>query len=117
MFRPLSRSSLRRPLAVWVVGAMLVAQMLGLAHRIAHGGGPPALTQSGSELRSASLFGKHHDLADCRLFDQASHADAPGMDPPPLLASAEPQALAPWPPQRDETVAHGAYLARGPPLI
>ncbi|HMO46026.1 MAG TPA: hypothetical protein PKB14_08350 [Rubrivivax sp.] len=115
MFRRLPPPLLRRPLAAWLVCAMLLAQMLGLAHRIAHAGGPPAGTASAPELHVSSLFDTHHDAADCRLFDQASHADAPGCEWAPMPSSAQPQAPAPWPPQPDAAAAHGAYLARGPP--
>ena len=109
---------MRRPLAAWLVCAMLLAQMLGLAHRITHSGGPASATLGGPELRASSLFDAHHDAADCRLFDQATHADAPGVELPLLPDSLPPCAPAPRRHWLDTTVAHvGGYLARGPPLI
>lgn len=114
MFRRLPPPPLRRPLAAWLVCAMLLAQMLGLAHRIAHADGPHVGTPSGTDAH-ASPFAAHHDPADCRLFDQSAHADAPGIDPAKTPSSAQPQAPAPWLPQFVATVTQRAYLARGPP--
>lgn len=105
---------LRRPLAAWLVCAMLLAQMLGLTHRIAHADGPHERTLSGPEAH-ASLFDAHDDPADCRLFDQSAHADAIGIDPATTPSSAQPQAPLPRPPQLVAMGAQRAYLARGPP--
>ncbi len=103
-------------MAVWLVGAMLLAQMLGLAHRVAHGSALQAHAQAKPEWH-APLFDTHHDAADCRLFDQSSHADAPGLalapaptrpeHPAPALQTSRPHAAA----------AYRAYLARGPPAL
>ena len=118
MLRRHTSSSLRRPLAGLLVCAMLLAQALGLAHRIQHGGGTQRLAAAAGadvpQLRS-SWFATHHDAADCRLFDQLSHADAPGFElaplPPADLPAALPQARQPMPPASVRCVP----LARGPP--
>jgi hypothetical protein len=99
-----------------MVCAMLLAQLLGLAHRVAHGGALQARGQAGPEWR-VSLFDTHHDAADCRLFDQLSHADAPGVDLAQAPARVEPQAPALPTTRPDAAAAHGAYLARGPPAL
>ena len=117
MFRRLPAPTLHRPLAAWLVCAMLLAQMLGLAHRITHAGGPAAARPSSPELHASTLFDTHHDAADCRLFDQATHADAPGVELPSPPAGDSPCMPARWLPQPGATATHGAYLARGPPLI
>ena len=117
MIRRLPPPTSRRLLAAWLVCALLLAQMLGLAHRITHAGGPSSVALGSPGLHASSLFDTHHDDADCRLFDQAAHADAPGVEQPSLADSPQPCARAPWLPRPDASVAHGAYLARGPPLI
>ena len=115
MFRRRPAPSLQRPLAAWLVCALLLAQMLGLAHRVAHAGGQPTDTASAPQWRVSSLFDAHHDAADCRLFDQASHADALGFDLAPTASGTQPPAPAPWPPQAEPKAVFGACLARGPP--
>lgn len=93
---------------------MLLAQMLGLAHRIEHADGPHVGAPRAPDAH-ASPFDAHHDPADCRLFDQSAHADAPGIDPVATASSAPPEAPLPRPPQLIASGAHRAYLARGPP--
>jgi hypothetical protein len=114
----------RRPrwLAWGLVLALLAAQTIGLAHRVAHG----------DEGRAAVLAGDHgpHDAAEadgglfddhtaggneCRLLDQAAHADAlvAAAAPPPLIeAAALPRVAATAAPRARRVVA---YQARGPP--
>ncbi|MBN8490893.1 MAG: hypothetical protein J0M00_05635 [Burkholderiales bacterium] len=105
-------------LASLLVLALLLAQTVGLAHRIAHADGPPARGAHGHELhepRAAADFDDHHDAGDCRLYDQLHLADALGSTPPvigwlPAAAGA--------PAASDIRTAQAAvcgYHARGPP--
>lgn len=110
--------------------ALLLAQALGLAHRIVHGpqlGGLPAVSQpaavnaagTGAGVADgffAQLFAAHQADSDCRVFEQLSHADT--LPAVPLLALP---ALAPLPPLA--AAAAGRFIclllpfqARGPPL-
>lgn len=107
--------------------ALVAVQALGLAHRVAHG--PPHsgkaearagvhATGNGAHAHGepASLFGAHEDGGvECRLFEQAVHADAlkaeawqawPPRVPAPMVACA--------PASGAGALAH-AYFARGPP--
>jgi hypothetical protein len=95
---------------------MLLAQMLGLAHRVAHGSALQVRASAEPEWR-VSLFGAHHDAADCRIFDQLSHADAPGVDLAQASARVEPQAPALPASRAEAAAALDAYLARGPPAL
>lgn len=113
MPRPLVPLPLRRPLAGLLVCALLLTQALGLLHRVLHAHGPShAVHEHG---RIEALFDHHHDLGDCQLFDQLSHADGVGF------AFAESGAMPPAPMpapalQTPRMAAQAAgYLARGPP--
>jgi hypothetical protein len=108
----------RRPLAAIVaVAALLLAQALGLAHRVAHAPQAPAWLASAHE-DPGHGFDAHHDEGspECRLVDQAGHGDAatapgvaaalPGVGREArCVAAAAFLALAPA----------RAYQARGPP--
>ena len=116
--------------ALCIAGLLLLAQTLGVLHGVAHPARPvaaqgpshmaeatpaPARAELGSAL-IAALFGAHDDGGvDCRLFDQASHADLM----PPLAAAALPPAPADVPELTHAASALCAqasgYLARGPP--
>jgi hypothetical protein len=113
MHRRLVSLNLRRPLAGLLVCALLLMQALGLLHRVLHADGPsPAAQERG---RIEALFAHHHDLGDCQIFDQLSHADGvgfafvvPGAMPPASMAAPALQA--------PQVAAQAAgYLARGPP--
>ena len=72
---------LRRPLAMASVCALLMAQTLGLLHRLVHAHAPhPAATAQAAAAPAVAsleaLFANHHDEADCQAFDQFSHGDA-----------------------------------------
>jgi len=113
MHRRLVPLPLRRPLAGLLICALLLTQALGLLHRVLHADGPshPAHDHG----RIEALFDHHHDLGDCQIFDQLSHADGAGF------AFVEPGAMPPSPPpaaalQTLQLAAQAAgYLARGPP--
>jgi hypothetical protein len=101
------------PLRAWLLAMLLlVSQVAGLAHRIAHA------TPAGGTTAQAVWQADHQPgSADCRLIDQLTHADA--------LCSGEP-AAAPLLPTADTAVKRMAetvrarpapqHLARGPPL-
>lgn len=105
----------RRPTIVqawWLAALLLLAQGLGLSHRIAHA------PSHGPAQVHASAWGHDHEAgsADCRLVDQLAHADALCAPPTaalPLVATAQ-TAVAPLPSSRPADTA-AAYLARAPP--
>jgi hypothetical protein len=123
---------LRRSFGAALLALALVAvQALGLAHRVAHGplhssraeahaGVHAGVHATGNEAHAhgepTSLFGAHEEGGvECRLFDQAVHADA-------LKAAAwqawPPRVPAPtpvWAPAIGAEARTHAYLARGPP--
>ena len=77
----------RRLAALAAALALLCAQALGLAHRVAHGDAPPRAVAAVQHDHNhdhdhapglAALFDHQHDEGspECRLIDQASHADA-----------------------------------------
>jgi len=99
-------------LQAWLLaGLLLAAQALGLAHRVAHGGGSASVV-------SASSFAGHHEAgsADCRLVDQLTQADLlcaglPASAPTlPAFVERSVFTLPAWAPR-----AAAAYLARAPP--
>ena len=101
-------------LQAWLLaGLLLAAQALGLAHRVAHGGGAgtaPAV--------SAKAFADGHEAgsAECRLIDQLAQGDllcgdAPAL-PLPLFVQAAPPLAAP---ASLPALPAGAYQARAPP--
>ena len=105
--------NLRRPTFVhaWLLAALLLmAQGLGLAHRVVHA---PLNAQAG-----VAAWPLDHDAggADCRLVDQLAHADALCGGVPavaaPLPAADAAVAL---PPQQWAAGAPAVYLARAPP--
>lgn len=120
-----------RRVGLWVaVVALLVAQTLGLAHRVVHPGGAVAGVEHthahthGHEHESghhpsllAALFAGHDEAPDCRLYDQLSHADllpalpvaVPALHPPALQLACHAAGF----------VARRSALfdARGPPPI
>lgn len=82
----------RRVLLGALLAAMVLAQALGLVHRIVHlpaaaGAGVPALHAHGGHAHQADahegllsgLFGGHSDDSTCRLFDAMGHDGAPAM--------------------------------------
>jgi len=112
----------RRPgpiFAALLALALLAAQGLGLAHRVAHG--PLASSLVAAEDDGAHFGGDHfggaHERgsAECRLVDQTAQGDAL---PVAALPALPPRVPAPLPArldaQRGEALAL-APLARGPP--
>lgn len=119
----------RRPLAAFVaVAALLLAQGLGLAHRVAHAPIALALEAHAHEDHAheehaheehAQGFDAQHDegSAECRLVDQAGHGDAAAA--PPLPAAVVPpagrEARSAARPTAVAKADARAYHARGPP--
>lgn len=122
----------RRGLSWILLLALVLAPALGQLHRIAHGS-PAATAHVHSHAESADAQADHahdtqgagwfaglfsaHDLPDCRLYDQLTHADTlPSL---PLLVL--PLVLTPFLFRRlqREAVARQADLfdARGPPAL
>jgi hypothetical protein len=106
---------LRRPLAGLLVCALLLAQALGLLHRVQHADGAPTVHAQPALGTLEALFAQHHDAGDCQIFDQLSHADGvgfgfvePGAMPPAQAPVAALQASKP-------AAQAAGYLARGPP--
>ncbi len=118
----------------YLAGALLLAQTLGLMHGVVHSaeylaGNEHHVQAPGAEHSHAlgdaephpggwleALFSSHDGGADCRLFDQASHASAapalvqsclPTLPPSVAVAIFEGAALARW---------AALFDARGPPL-
>jgi hypothetical protein len=108
----------RRPLTALVaVAALLLAQALGLAHRVAHA---PLVLASGAQAHEhpAQGFDAQHDegSAECRLIDQAGHGD--GAPAPTVVADvprAGREALRVAAPAFVAQAPARAYHARGPP--
>ena len=117
-------------LGLLLAAVLVMTQTLGLVHAITHGSSGSSLyfdnefhdhdhdvaKAPGVNHLLASLFSLHHDVSDCRLFDQASHdgglamavKSAPPVVLPPLtVAIFQGEALARW---------AALFDARGPPL-
>jgi hypothetical protein len=91
--------------------ALLLVQVLGLLHRIAH------IDEGQSTHHESALFADHDDSGrECRLFDALSTGAGPSGVHPPLLAGPAPaEALSfhPAPAIRSARPRHA--LARAPP--
>lgn len=106
--------------------ALVLAQSLGLMHRLAHANlstqavpgtvwSHQATSTTGDWLQA--LFGWHHHKSDCESYDQLTHGDA---------LKCEPAAVQPTPVPADRVGVHRAwhlaaqaagFLARGPPPV
>ena len=117
-------------LGLLLAAVLVMTQTLGLVHAITHGSSGSSLyfddefhdhdhdvaKAPGVNHFFVSLFSLHHDVSDCRLFDQASHdgglamtfkSTLPGVPPPLTVAIFQGEALARW---------AALFDARGPPL-
>ena len=131
--RTLSRR-LRAVLCAGLLLALVLAQTLGLVHRVVHAplvlqgaaGAAHRVAPAPSEAPFAqgvkrglpALFAGHVFEHGCDLYDQASHADMLGVAP--LVAAAvDPRPLAPVRTQPTWQIAAAAagFLARGPPVV
>ena len=114
-------------LGLLLAAVLVMTQTLGLVHGITHGSSGSSLyfedefhdhdvaKAPGVNHFLASLFSLHHDVSDCRLFDQASHdgglamavkSALPVVLPPLTVAIFQGEALARW---------AALFDARGPP--
>ena len=101
--------------------ALVLAQTLGLVHRIVHGptGGHPAAAAARSNSSGTAwmkaLFAGHFSEQGCDLYDQLGHADAVPQAPIAALVAPDVDAT----PSRHSGVQVAAqaagFLARGPP--
>jgi len=105
---------------------LLLAQGLGLLHRVEHALPAPAAVSTGAggsvvthaQPADHGLFGNHQSGdADCRLLDQLSHADALPAVPLPLLAGPPPALAAMLAPASAGRRHEARYLARAPPAV
>ena len=119
-------------LGLLLAAVLVMTQTLGLVHAITHGSSGSSLyfdaefhhldhdhvvaKAPGVNHFLVSLFSLHHDVSDCRLFDQASHdgglamavkSALPVVLPPLTVAIFQGEALARW---------AALFDARGPPL-
>ena len=119
-------------LGLLLAAVLVMTQTLGLVHAITHGSTGSSLyfdnefhdhdhdhdvaKAPGVNHFLVSLFSLHHDVSDCRLFDQASHdgglvmavkSTLPGVPPPLTVGIFQGEALARW---------AALFDARGPPL-
>lgn len=105
----------QRPLAAFMaVAALLLAQALGLAHRVAHAPHAP----DAHDGTSATAFDAHHDEGspECRLVDQAAFGDA--VTTPVVVAGLPPAGTVSVLGALSVAVARlhaQPYCARGPP--
>lgn len=97
--------------ALWLVALLLLAQALGLAHRIEH-----ASTAPHAEELVAASTGHEAGGAECRLIDQ--HGLGEGLcdeRPVPALLERPTPWPAAWAVVAVALPAPAAYLARAPP--
>ncbi len=102
----------------WLLATLLLAaQAAGLAHRVLHAPGMPAGANTAQAVSAASWGGKHlPGSSDCRLIDQAAHADllCGAIIAPAALPTVTAAVVAELP-QALPRVAAAVYLARAPP--
>lgn len=102
----LHRATLRQWLLAACCTLLLAVQAIGLVHAVAHGGGHA----------ESALFGGHDEGdSQCRLFDQAAHADAVGATPAALPLLPVAVAVRTEHPGSVHAAQAAGYLARGPP--
>jgi hypothetical protein len=101
---------------------MLLMQVAGLWHGVVHAHGPLHAVHNGAAplpepTGLERLFAHHDDAADCQVFDQLSHADAPGFArlDPGVEHPALPRLRAP--PLANVAAQAAGFRARGPPAL
>ena len=95
--------------------ALLLAQWLGLQHRVAHAplsDAGPVLSALTQEKAASELGGAGHD---CKLFDHAAHGDGVAQGVPSAQLSAPTFFSCPAMPWVVTTLRHLHPLAQGPP--
>ena len=84
-----------RALICLVLAALLLAQALGMVHRVLHGAHAapvqalvlPHAERQHAQLLAALFDGHEEGQVECRLFDQISHADLAAADLPVFEAT------------------------------
>ena len=122
MFFRRSTLRLRRTLTHAVLLAFVLAQALGLMHRIVHA---PMLGQAALHASAEApqaevswlkvLFAGHHSERACDLYDQTSHADLVCGDVPSLALQGSAAAADVIHPGWQLAAQAAGFLARGPP--
>ena len=122
MFFRRSTLRLRRTLIHAVLLAFVLAQALGLMHRIVHAPmlGQAALHASAEAPQAEvswlkALFAGHHSERACDLYDQTSHADLVCGDVPSLALQGSAAAADVIHPGWQLAAQAAGFLARGPP--
>ena len=113
---------IRRLACATLLVALVLAQTLGLVHRIVHApiGGHPAVTASASTASSGiawlkALFAGHSSEQGCDLYDQLSHADAVPQAAIAALVVHDADAVPSWHSGVQAAAQAAGFLARGPP--
>ena len=114
----------RRALTASVLLAFVLAQALGLMHRVVHvpfvGHG---VAQASAEAPQAgvswvkALFAGHDSERGCHLYDQSSHADLACGDAPGLALQGPSAAADAIHPGWQVASQAAGFLARGPPAL
>ena len=114
----------KRALITSVLLAFVLAQALGLMHRVVHapflGHG---LAQASAEAPQAggswekALFAGHDSERGCHLYDQAGHADLACGDAPGLALQRPTAAAETIHPGWQLAAQAAGFLARGPPAL
>jgi len=118
----------RSALIAAVLLALVLAQTLGLLHRLAHSAGWGAKPSTALQIEARQeaeaghglrgLFGGHDpDGGACDLYDQLTHADALWGAPAVVLPMPLPPAQAVRHPAWHLAAQSAGFLARGPPAI
>lgn len=125
--RPATPAPRRIALVALLFASLVIAQALGLMHRIAHMPHGPGSTASWSQLSAPAnpagaswlqkLFAGHQHDGDCDVYDQLGHADALTGAAPVVADAVFTQAPAAV--HRDWHLAaqSSGFLARGPPSL
>jgi hypothetical protein len=138
MLRVFTTDHLRRT-SLWVVmAALLLAQTLGLLHRVVHvphnvhaASGlfavplPAAMPTAHADIEDAGMAGLHwldrlfasHDGEGCNSYDQLAHADFLWGHPAELCTQAANLAAPACNPAWHLAAQAAGYLARGPPAL
>ena len=104
-----------------VLLSLVMAQTLGLLHRLAHGSGALAgVTAVGADSQAADglkrLFAGHDkDSGTCDLYDQLTHANALASVPVLVLPLMQPMAAVQRHVSWHLAAQSAGFLARGPP--
>ena len=108
--------STRWAFAALVAAALVVANLLGVVHRVAHA--VRASNATAGVVDAAwpqALFDAHRDAGSCDLYDQLSHGPAAPCAPAPSIALPLPERYAEAGRYAAAALQRDAVRARGPP--